>query len=94
MVNVVKNVIVDNLILQKYLFVTRLLKNSIQDSLDMIESSDGKWSDAAVRRQLDTKFPSVMTKPNPIDAVFKDKANFDTQNPIIDMPLTQIKAGK
>ena len=35
-----------------------------------------------------------MTKPNPIDAVFKDKANFDTQNPIIDMPLTQIKAGK
>ena len=60
----------------------------------MIVSSDGKWSDAAVRRQLDTKFPSVMTKPNPIDAVFKDKANFDTQNPIIDMPLTQIKAGK
>ena len=35
-----------------------------------------------------------MTKPNPVDAVFKDKANFDTQNPIIDMPLTQIKAGK
>ena len=55
----------------------------------MIVSSDGKLSDAAIRRQLDTKFPSVIRKPYPIDAVFKDKAKFDTQNPIIGTLLTR-----
>ena len=40
------------------------------------------------------KFPSVMRKPNPIDVIFKDQAKFDTQNPLIGMLLTQIKAGK
>ena len=35
-----------------------------------------------------------MRKPNPIDVIFKDQAEFDTQNPLIDMLLTQIKAGK
>ena len=93
-VDVVKNGVVDNLSLQSYLLVTGLLKDSIQDSLDMIISSDGILSDAAVRRQLDTKFPSAMRKPNPIDAVFKDKAKFDTRNPIIGTPLTQVELGK
>ena len=60
----------------------------------MIVSSDGKLSDAAVRRHLDMKLPSVMRKPNPIDAVFKDKAKCDTQNPITGTLLTQIEAGK
>ena len=32
--------------------------------------------------------------PNPIDAVLKDKANFDTQNIIIGTLLTQIELGK
>ena len=40
------------------------------------------------------KFPSIMRKPNPIDVIFKDQAKFDTQNPLIGMLLTQIKAGK
>ena len=35
-----------------------------------------------------------MRKPNLIDAVFKDKAKFDIQNPIIGTLLTQIEAGK
>ena len=35
-----------------------------------------------------------MKKSNPIDAVFKDKAKFDTQNPIIGTLLTQIQSGK
>ena len=35
-----------------------------------------------------------MRKPNPIDVIFKDQAKFDTQNPLIGMLLTQIKAGK
>ena len=87
-IDVVKNGTVDDLSLQKYLLVTGLLKDSIWDSLDIIISSDGKLSDAVVRRQLYTKFPSVMRKPNPIDVVFKDKANFDTQNAITGTLLT------
>ena len=74
-VDVVKNGIVENLSLEKYLLATGLLKDSIQDSLNMIVPTNGKLSNAAVRRQLDMKFPSVMRKPYPIDAVFKDKAN-------------------
>ena len=81
--------IVDNLALQKYLLVTGLLKDSIQDSLDMIVT-DGIFNNASVRRVLDTKYPSVMKKSNPIDDVFKDKAKFDTQNHIIRTLLTQI----
>ena len=93
-VDVVKSCIGDNLSLQKYILATRLLKDSIQDSLDLTVSSDGKLSSAAVVRQLDTKFPSVMRKSNPINVVFKDKAKFDTQNLIIGALLTQIESGK
>ena len=46
--------------------MTGLLNNSIQDGLDMIGSSVGKLYNAAVRRQIDTKFHSVMRKPNQI----------------------------
>ena len=83
----------NDLSLQKCLLATGLLKDSIQDSLDVVVSSDGKLGDA-VRRQLDTKFPSVMKRPNPIDAVFKYKAKFDTQNHITGTLLTQMQAGK
>ena len=47
---IVKNGIGGDLGLQKYLLVTGLLKDSIQDSLDMTVCSDGKLSDAVVRR--------------------------------------------
>ena len=36
----------------KYLLATGLLKDSVQDSLDMIVSSDEKLSDAVLKRQL------------------------------------------
>ena len=91
--DVIKDGIVDNLSLQKYLLATGLLKDSIQDSLDMIVTN-GKLNDASVRRTLDTKHLSVMKKSNPMDFVFKDKAKFDTQNPIIGTLLTQIQSGK
>ena len=93
-VDVVKNNIVEILSLQKYLLATGLLKATIQDSLHMIVSSDGKLNDTAVRRQFDTKFPSAMRKPNPINVDFKDKAKFVTQNPIIATLSTQIEVGK
>ena len=92
--DIVKNGIVDNMTLQKYLTATDLLKDSIQGRLNMIASDDGKLSDAAVRRQLDTKILSVMCKPIPIDAAFKDQANFDTHNLVISLLLTQIEIGK
>ena len=91
--DVIKNGIVDNLALQKHLFKTRLLKDSIQDSLDMT-ITDGKFKNASVRRVLDTKYPLVMKKSNPVNVVFKDKAKFDTKNSIIGKSLTQIELGK
>ena len=91
--DVIKNGIVDNLALQKHLFKTRLLKDSTQDSLDMI-ITDGKFKNASVRRVLDTKYPLVMKKSNPVNVVFKDKAKFDTKNSIIGKSLTQIELGK
>ena len=79
--------------MQKYLLATGLLKDSIQDSLDMIVT-DEKFNNAAVKRVLDTKYPLVMKKSNLIDVVFKHKWKFDTQNPIIGALLTQIQSGK
>ena len=52
--------------------------------------TDGKFNDVSVRRALDNKYLSVMKKSNPIDVVFKDKAKFDTQNPIIGRLLMQM----
>ena len=91
--DVIKDGIVDNLSLWKHLLATGLLKDSIQDSLDMIVT-DGKFNNASVRRALETKYPSVMKKWNPIDIVFKDEAKFHTQNPIIGTLLTQIQSEK
>ena len=79
--------------MQRYLLATGLLKDSIQDSLDMIVI-DEKFNNAAVKRVLDTKYPLVMKKLNLIDVVFKDQWKFDTQNPIINALLTQIQSRK
>ena len=49
--DVIKDGVVDNLSFQKYLSATGLLKDSIQDSLDMIVA-DGKFNDVSVRRAL------------------------------------------
>ena len=51
----------DNLSSQKYLLAAGFVKDSIQDSLDMIET-DGKFNNAAVRRAVDTKYSLVMKK--------------------------------
>ena len=56
--------------------------------------TEGKFKDASVRRMLHTKYPSLIKKSNPIDVVFKYKAKFDTQNPIIGTLLTQIESRK
>ena len=89
--DVIRDGTVHNLSLQKCLLATGLLKDNIQDSLDMIVT-DGKIKNASVRRVLNNKYPLVMKKS--IYIVFKDKAKFDTQNPIIGTLLAQIQSGK
>ena len=91
--NIIKNGVVDNLELQKYLLPTGLLQDSVQQSLGMIVT-DGGFNDAAVRRELDLKYPSIMKKPNSIDVVFKDKTKFDVQNLIIGSLVAQVQENK
>ena len=86
---IVKNGIVDNVELQKYLLATGLLQDSIQQSLDMVVT-DGFFNNAAVRRELDQKYPTLMKKPNPVNVIFKDKVHFDVQNPIIALLAAQV----
>ena len=59
-----------------------MLQYSIQRSLDMVVT-DGFFNNAAVRRELDQKHPTLMKTPNPVNVIFKYKAHFDVQNPII-----------
>ena len=65
----------------------------IQDNLDVIVT-DGEFNNVSIRRALDTKYPSVMKKPNPIDYVFKDKAKFDVQNPVVGSLFAQVNENK
>ena len=80
--NVVKGKQNDDLSIQKFLLATDLLEDAIQDNLDMIVT-DGEFNDAGVRRALDTKFPSIMHKPTATNFMFRDKAKFDIQNPVL-----------
>ena len=68
---------------------TGLLQDSIQQSLDMVVT-DGFFNNAAVRRELDQKYPTLMKKPNPVNVIFKDKAHFAVQNPIISSLAAQV----
>ena len=91
--NVVKGKENDDLSIQKFLLATDLLENAIQDNLDMIVT-DGEFNDAGVRRVLDTKFPSIMHKPTATNFMFRDKAKFDIQNPVIGSLYNQLLTKK
>ena len=69
---IIKNGIVDDVELQKYLLATGLLQDSIQQSLDMVVT-DGFFNNAAVRRELDKKYPTLMKKPNPVRCILTFK---------------------
>ena len=84
---------VDSLPLQIFLLATDLLQNSIQENLNMIVM-DGSFNDASIHRALNTKFPSVMKKPNPIEVMFKDKSKFDVQNPVVGTLIMQVVDNK
>ena len=68
---------------------TGLLQDSIQQSLDMVVT-DGFLNNAAVRKELDQEYRTLMKKSNPVNVIFKDKAYFDTQNLIIDLLAAQV----
>ena len=91
--NVIKGGRVDDEALQKYLLTTDLLQDTIQENLNMIVT-DGGFNNASVCRELDTKYPSVMKKSNPIDAIFKDKVKFDMQNPVVGSLIAQVQENK
>ena len=91
--NIVNGNDADDLSVQKFLSATNLLQDSVQESLNMIVT-DGDFNNASIRRVLDTKYPSVMKKPNPIDFVLKDKAKLDVQNPVIRSLFEQIRKNK
>ena len=59
--DVVRDGVVDNNALQKYLLVTTLLKDSVRNNLHMIVT-DGKFNNAGIRRALNTKYPTTMKK--------------------------------
>ena len=63
------------------------MQDRIQENLDMIVT-DGGFNNASIRQVLDTKFPSVMKKPNPVEVMFKDKSKFDVQNPAVGSLIT------
>ena len=79
---IIKIGIVDGVQLQKYFLPTGLLQDSIQQSLDMVVT-DGFFNNAAVRRELDQKYSTLLKTPNPVNVIFKYKVHFDVQNPII-----------
>ena len=91
--NVVKGKQNDDLSIQKFLLATDLLEDAIQDNLDMIVT-DGEFNDAGVRRALDTKFPSIMHKPTATNFMFRDKAKFDIQNPVLGTLYNQLLTKK
>ena len=91
--NVVEGKSTDDLSIQKYLLATGLLEDTIQNNLDMIVM-DGEFNNAGVRRVLDQKYPAIMNKPTATSFMFKDKAKFDIQNPIIGSLYNEILTDK
>ena len=79
----------DDLSVQKFLLATDLLQDSVQESLNMIVT-DRNFNNASIKRTLDTKYLSVMKKPNPINFVFKNKDKFDIQNPVLDRYMNRL----
>ena len=83
----------NDLSIQKFLLATDLLQDTIQDNLDMI-ATDGDFNNVGIRRALDTKFPSVIKVPTATNFIFRDKAKFDIQNPVIGGIYNQLLSKK
>ena len=80
----------DDLSIQKFLLGKGVLEDAVLDNLDMIVT-DCKFNNAGIRRKLDKKYPSIMIKPTASNFVFRDKKQFDLQNPVIGGLYNQLK---
>ena len=76
--------------IQKFLLGKGVLEDAILENLDMIVT-DRKFNNAGIRRKLDKKYPSIMKKPTASNFVFRDKKQFDLQNPVIGGLYNQLK---
>ena len=72
----------DDLSIQKFLLSKGVLEDAILDNLDMIVT-DRKFNNAGIRRKLDLKYPSIIKKPTASNFLFRDKKQFNVQNPVI-----------
>ena len=72
----------DDLSIQKFLLSKGVLEDAILDNLGMIVT-DRKFNNAGIRRKLDLKYPSIIKKPTTSNFLFRDKKQFDVQNPVI-----------
>ena len=91
--NVIKGKTNDDIDIQKFLLATGLLEDTIQNNLDMIVT-DSDFNNAAVRHALDQKYPTIMGKPTATSFMFRDKAKFDIQNPVIGGIYNEILTNK
>ena len=80
----------DDLSIQKFLLSKGVLEDAILDNLDMIVT-DRKFNNVSIRRKLDKKYPSIMKKPTVSNFLFRDKKQFDLQNPVIGGLYNQLK---
>ena len=83
--------------LQNYLLATEFLNTTLDDSLELAVSH-GKLNEGTKVRHLselnDPKYKYFRQNNNPLDVVYKEKAKFDVQNPIIGNLLKEINKGK
>ena len=80
----------DDLSIQKFLLGKGVLEDAVLDNLDMIVT-DRRFNNVGIRRKLDKKYPSIMKKPTASNFLFRDKKQFDLQNPVIGGLYNQLK---
>ena len=82
---------------QNYLLATEHLGTTLEDSLQLAVSH-GKLNEGTKVRHLselnDPKYKYFRQNNNPLDVVYREKAKFDVQNPIIGDLLKEINKGK
>ena len=81
---------IDDLSIQKFLLGKGVLEDAVLDNLDMIVT-DRRFNNVGIRRKLDKKYPSIMKKPTASNFLFRDKKQFDLQNPVIGGLYNQLK---
>ena len=95
--NKVEDLIKNREDLQAYLLATEDLDRTLDESLKLAVTH-GKLNDASKVRHVsernDPKYQFFKQNDNPLDVVYREKAKFDVQNPIIGSLIQQINRGR